>query len=89
VYNWATLSLGDINTEAWSARLGVGRKADDLAVQKKSYCYEIERKTGCNLAESCKEGNGSKRVIFPMMIMNVVGGYLRFGGTCCFYFQDL
>jgi hypothetical protein len=25
-YNWATLLLGDINTETWSSRLGVGRK---------------------------------------------------------------
>jgi hypothetical protein len=31
-YNWATLSLGDINTETLSSRLGVGRKADDLAL---------------------------------------------------------
>jgi hypothetical protein len=30
-YNWATLSLGDINTGAWSSRFGVGRKAEDLA----------------------------------------------------------
>jgi hypothetical protein len=25
-YNWATLSLGDINTETCSSRLGVGHK---------------------------------------------------------------
>jgi hypothetical protein len=31
-YNWATLSLGDINTETRSSRLGVGRKADNLAL---------------------------------------------------------
>jgi hypothetical protein len=31
---WATLSLGDINTETWSSRLGVGRKADGLIVVK-------------------------------------------------------
>jgi hypothetical protein len=30
-YNWATLSLGDINTGTWSSRLGVGHKADYLA----------------------------------------------------------
>jgi hypothetical protein len=33
--NWATLSLGDINTEIWSSRLrggGVGLKLDDLAL---------------------------------------------------------
>jgi hypothetical protein len=35
-YNWVTLFLGDINTGNWSSRLGVGSKADDLAVQKKN-----------------------------------------------------
>jgi hypothetical protein len=29
---WPTLSLGDINTETWFSRLGVRRKADDLAL---------------------------------------------------------
>jgi hypothetical protein len=28
----STLSLGSINTETWSSRLGVGRKADALAL---------------------------------------------------------
>jgi hypothetical protein len=27
-YSWATVSPGDINTEVWSSRLGVGREAD-------------------------------------------------------------
>jgi hypothetical protein len=31
-YNWATLSLWDINSETWSYRLGVGSKADDLVL---------------------------------------------------------
>jgi hypothetical protein len=31
-YDWATLSLGDIYTETWCSRLGVGRKVDDLAL---------------------------------------------------------
>jgi hypothetical protein len=35
--DWAILSLGDTNTGAWPSRLGVGRKDDDLAVQKKSF----------------------------------------------------
>jgi hypothetical protein len=34
-YNWATVSLQDINTETWSSKLGVGCKADDLALWKK------------------------------------------------------
>jgi hypothetical protein len=28
-YNWATLPLGDINTEAWSSRMGVGHGANN------------------------------------------------------------
>jgi hypothetical protein len=31
-YNWATLSLGNINTETCSSRFGAGRKADGLAL---------------------------------------------------------
>jgi hypothetical protein len=39
-YNWANLSLGDMNTGTWSTRLGVERKADDSALQKKNiYIY--------------------------------------------------
>jgi hypothetical protein len=34
-YNWATLLLEDINTGSWSSRLGIERKADDLALQNK------------------------------------------------------
>jgi hypothetical protein len=33
-YNWATLSLGDINTGTLSSRLGFGHKADDCSVKK-------------------------------------------------------
>jgi hypothetical protein len=35
-YNWATLFLRDINTETWSSRLGVERKADNLTLQKEN-----------------------------------------------------
>jgi hypothetical protein len=28
-HRWATLSLGDINSETWSSRLGVGRRANN------------------------------------------------------------
>jgi hypothetical protein len=31
-YNWATLSLKDINVGTWSSRLGVGCEAVDLAM---------------------------------------------------------
>jgi hypothetical protein len=33
-YNWAILSLGDINTETWFFRLGVGSKPDNLALKE-------------------------------------------------------
>jgi hypothetical protein len=32
-YNWATLSLRDINTETWPSRLGVGRNVKELLLQ--------------------------------------------------------
>jgi hypothetical protein len=34
-YNWATLPMEDINTEAWSSRVGVGRGATTLPCKKK------------------------------------------------------
>jgi hypothetical protein len=52
--------------------LGVARKAYDLALQKKKkniIAKSKEVKTGCNLAESSKESNGSKRAVLPMMMM--------------------
>jgi hypothetical protein len=38
-YNWATLSLGGINTVTWTSRLGVGRKLPILLSKK---CREIQ-----------------------------------------------
>jgi hypothetical protein len=32
--NWASLSLGDINTESWSSRIGVGHETDKLILYK-------------------------------------------------------
>jgi hypothetical protein len=52
--------------------MGVGHKADDLAVYKFIVARSKKVKTGSNLAESSKEGNGSKRAILPMMMMTVV-----------------
>jgi hypothetical protein len=52
--------------------LGVGRKADGLALLKKFIVAKSkEVKTGCNLAESSKEGCGSKRVVLPIMMMMI------------------
>jgi hypothetical protein len=45
-YNWVNPYLGDINTDTWSSRLGVGRKADDLACKKKTVAKYEEGKTG-------------------------------------------
>jgi hypothetical protein len=42
------MSLGDVNTENWSSRLGVGLMADDLAVFKKFVTKSKEVKTGFN-----------------------------------------
>lgn len=33
-YNWATLSLGDVNTRAWLSRLVVGSEIEDPVVRK-------------------------------------------------------
>jgi hypothetical protein len=41
----------------FSSRLGVRRKADDLALQRKNISAKSEEgKPGCNLAEYSKEG---------------------------------
>jgi len=39
-YNWATQPQRDIISGDWPSRLGVGRKASDLTVEK-NHCYEI------------------------------------------------
>jgi hypothetical protein len=63
-YNWATLSLGGINTETWSSRLGVGCKADDLAQLKKIIVTKSRKvKNRCSLVGSSKEGCGSKMAV--------------------------
>jgi hypothetical protein len=63
--------------------LRVGRKADDLALQKKIIVAESkEVKTGCNLAESSREGCGSKRGCFAN------GGDAELQKYECGYFVD-
>jgi hypothetical protein len=49
--------------------LGVGHKADDLALYKNYVVKYKAVKSGCDLAESYKDGSGSKRVVLPMMMM--------------------
>jgi SRSO17 transposase len=79
-YNWATLSLEDLNTETWSSRLGVGRKADDPNLVKIIIVKSKEVKTRwsrqhsrewTNLAESSKESYGSKSSVLPVMMMMI------------------
>jgi hypothetical protein len=65
--NCATLSLADINTVAWFSRLEVYAKLTTLLRKNITVTKFQEVKTGCNLAESFKEGDGSKRAVLPMM----------------------
>jgi hypothetical protein len=54
----------------WSSRSGVGSKDDDLALQRQIIVTKSkEVKIGSNLAESSKEGYGSKIALLPIMMM--------------------
>jgi hypothetical protein len=69
---------GDINTETWSSKLVVGRKADDLTL------YVIQRSKNrivcfkTNLAEASKEDYGTKRAVFQMIMMMMMIQILGF-----------
>jgi hypothetical protein len=41
-YNWATLPVGDINTEAWSSGMGVGRGATTLPCKKRKLLRSLQ-----------------------------------------------
>jgi hypothetical protein len=63
-YNWTTLSLGDINTGTWSSRLGVRRKADDLALlrnPKKWNPYQMWQ-------NFLRKAMAQKSAVLPMMV---------------------
>jgi hypothetical protein len=83
------LAPGDINTGTGSSRLGAGRKAEDLTLEKIIVAKSKEVKTGCNLAESSKKG--SKRAALPMMIIMVdyFIVYLPLRNGCGCYMQKL
>jgi hypothetical protein len=79
-----------------SHSLTVGRKYRDLVLQvggwtqgsRTIFCKKIvaksgEVKTGCNLAESCNEGYGSKRADLPMTIMMMIVMMVNY----CQFFQ--
>jgi hypothetical protein len=68
-YNWATLSLGDINTGTGSSRLGVCARLATLLCRKITVTKSKERNTGCNVAETSKRVYNSKSVVFSMIIM--------------------
>jgi hypothetical protein len=51
--------------------LGVGRKADDLLCERITLAKSKDVKTGCTLADSSKEGYGSKRAVLPVMMMMI------------------
>jgi hypothetical protein len=66
--NWSILSLGDI----WGG-WGLDLRLTILICKKVTVAKSEEMKTECRLAESCKEGYGSKRDVLPMiMIMMMI-----------------
>jgi hypothetical protein len=65
---WATLSPWDRDLVLEVGGL-VARLTTLLCKKKIRYCCEIQRSENrINLAESSKEGYGSKRAVFPMMM---------------------
>jgi hypothetical protein len=72
-YNWATLSLADINTETWSSWLGgwtQGRRP--CFVNKFFVVKSKEVNTGYNLAESSEESYGSETAVLLLLLMMMV-----------------
>jgi hypothetical protein len=41
-YNWATLLLGYINTEAWSSGMGIGRGANNSTLLKRKLLRSLQ-----------------------------------------------
>jgi hypothetical protein len=75
-YNWATLSLGNINTGTWPSRFGLDARLMTLLCKEIIVVKSKEVKTGlfktqewANQTDSSKEGYGSKRAALPMMMM--------------------
>jgi hypothetical protein len=69
-YNGAILSLSDMYAGTWFCRLRIVCKVDDVALLKKNIVAKSKDvKTGSNMAESCKEGCGSKRAALPIMMI--------------------
>jgi hypothetical protein len=70
-YNWATLSLGNVNTWTWSSRLGFDERLTTLLCKNILLLNKNKLNRMINLAESSKEGYDSKRAVLPMMIMMI------------------
>jgi hypothetical protein len=71
-YNWDNLSIGDINAETWSSKLGVDARLKSLLCRKITVAKFRFLKTGCNLAGSSKEACGTKSAVLPMMMIMIV-----------------
>jgi hypothetical protein len=67
-YNWATLSLGDKIKRPCPPGWGLDATLMTLPCKKNIIMKSREMKTGCNLAESYKEGHGSKGAVSTMTI---------------------
>jgi hypothetical protein len=63
-YNWATLPLGDINTEVWSSRVGVGRGTKNPTLYKEN-CWEASKKFSRITEEVCGGGQGLSWAVEP------------------------
>jgi hypothetical protein len=59
-YNWATLPLGDINTEAWSSEMGLDVRLTTVPCKKK-----IVEKPLRNSAGFCGRGQGLSWAVKP------------------------
>jgi hypothetical protein len=66
--------------------LRFGSKADKFSLKKKIIVAKSkEMKNWCHLAESSKEGFGSRRVVFPMMVMMLSQHISRFEISNCLH----
>jgi hypothetical protein len=66
-YNWATLSLGDINTKTERERLDT--RLTTLFCKKIVVAKSKIVEPGCNVAESPKEDYDSKWAVLSVMMM--------------------
>jgi hypothetical protein len=75
-YNWATLPLGDINTEAWTSRVGVGRGAN-LTLEKRKLLRSLQKIQPFLMEEDCGEGQGLGWAVEPRRERTIFGEEYR------------